>query len=60
MEHDYVLKPCAGSNGWYEIIKPVAFPGEWYMENPSKNVYTGPFQRQSKTYLLSIGSGKVQ
>lgn len=67
MSERFVLKACAGSQGWYEILQEVTFPGRWQLSKIERSVEDGrvvircaePRQGQSERHLLCIGVGQA-
>ena len=56
----FKLRPCAGSLGYYEVLKEVTVPGQWYFERPSKYVALGPFQQPPEQWSIMVGFGRTE
>jgi hypothetical protein len=59
MADRYLVKMCAGSHGWCEVLKKVTLPGEWYMESVGKYDARGPFQGAPTYVYLFAGFAKI-
>lgn len=63
MNEHFVLKPCAGSHGWHEVLKEITFPGEWLPSKIERAIEDGrvvirsgpPRQSKPKKFLLFLG-----
>jgi len=62
-DNKFTLHSCAGTQGWYEVVRDVSFHGKWLPSKIERSVEEGrvvirsapPRQGKPESYRLCIG-----